>query len=131
MGCASSPCARPQQTRAIPSVRRDPLHHKAPESDAGGLISYEPDLDELVGHAAVFVDKIVRGARPAGLPVELRTTFELIINLRSAWLLAARVADSLRIASTFAKMLNWTSRMRPHVRRDRSERVSRLRTKRP
>jgi putative ABC transport system substrate-binding protein len=68
--------------------------------EAGGLIGYGPDLDELGRHAAAFVDKILRGAKPSDLPVELPTKFELIINMRSARLLGVRVPDSMRLQAT-------------------------------
>ena len=52
--------------------------------DAGGLISYGPDHDALWKRLAVYADKIVKGAKPAALPVEQPTKFELVINLKTA-----------------------------------------------
>jgi putative ABC transport system substrate-binding protein len=52
--------------------------------EAGGRMAYGPDLIENWRRAAIFVDKILKGARPAGLPVEQPTKFTWVINLEAA-----------------------------------------------
>ena len=52
--------------------------------DIGGLIAYGPSYPDLYRRAAIYVDKIFRGASPSNLPVEQPTKFELIINLKAA-----------------------------------------------
>jgi putative ABC transport system substrate-binding protein len=62
---------------------------------AGGLISYGPDLSEQYVRAAGYVDRILKGEKPADLPVQAPTKYELVVNLKTAKVLGLQVPDTL------------------------------------
>ena len=61
----------------------------------GGLISYGPDLKDIVRRAAPYVDRILRGAKPADLPVQVPVKFEMALNVKTAKVLGLTVPASL------------------------------------
>ena len=65
--------------------------------EAGGLISYGAEVNDIWQRAAAFVDKILKGASPADLPVEQPTEFELVINLKTTQALGLSIPPSLRL----------------------------------
>ena len=67
---------------------------------AGGLMSYSPNFQEMFRHAAVYVDKILRGTKPSDLPVEQPTKYELVINLKTAKALGLTIPQSLLLQAT-------------------------------
>jgi len=80
----------------LAAQRRTPACYEWREFvEMGGLMSYGPNYRHLVARVSVFVDKILRGARPFDLPVEQPTTFELIVNLTTAKALGLTIPPSL------------------------------------
>ena len=101
------PLADPLVGSQIPRIAQFASGHRLPTIfenralvDEGGLLSYGPNIANLHRRAATYVDKILKGARPADLPVERPTTFELVINLKTAQALGLTIPQSVLLQAT-------------------------------
>jgi len=70
------------------------MHGSRDYVESGGLMSYGPNFPDLFRRAADLVDKILRGARPADLPVDQPTKFDLVINLTTAKALGLKIPEA-------------------------------------
>jgi putative ABC transport system substrate-binding protein len=68
--------------------------------EAGGLMAYAVNMANFIGRAASYVDKILKGATPADLPVEQPTVFELVINMKTAKALGIKIPNSILVQAT-------------------------------
>jgi putative ABC transport system substrate-binding protein len=94
------PFTRSQRSRIVEfaAAQRIPAMYETSDFvDAGGLISYGPKLGEQYRRAAIYVDKILKGAKPGDLPIEQPTTFELAINMKAAKALGIKIPDSILV----------------------------------
>ena len=84
-----------QRARVVESARKSKLPAVYPEAEfvaSGGLASYGPNLPDLFRQAASYVDKILKGTKPADLPIGQPTKFELVINLKAARVLGLTIS---------------------------------------
>ena len=79
------------------AARLPSAHYSRAFAEAGGLLSYGADLTDNFRHAALFVDKIVKGAKPGELPFEQPTQYQLVVNLRTAKALGLALPQSLLV----------------------------------
>ena len=87
-----------KETAALAAKLKLPIIYSTPEdAEAGGLIAYGADIPSQYRQAATFVNKILRGAKPADLPVEQPTTFELVVNLKAAKALGLKVPQTILV----------------------------------
>ena len=87
---------RARQLAELAAANRLPAMYDLPEYvEAGGLIGYGADLDEVWRRAATFVDKILKGTSPAELPIEQPSKFNLVLNLKAAKALGLTIPPSL------------------------------------
>jgi len=70
------------------------------QADAGGLLSYGPNVRDLFRRAAELVDRILRGAKPADIPVELPNVYDLVVNLRTARAIGVVVPRSVLLRAS-------------------------------
>ena len=68
---------------------------QASDARAGGLMSYSPDFSDAMRRAATFVERILRGVRPADLPVEQSSKFELVVNMKTARALGVTIPQTV------------------------------------
>ena len=95
---AGGPLMRDNQKRIVGFAlksRLPSMYYNRESVDAGGLMSYGADIADIYRRVAYYVDRILKGAKPADLPVEQPTKFELVINLKTAKQIGLTIPQSL------------------------------------
>jgi len=90
-----SPAARRQLLEFAANNRLPTMFMIKDYVPAGGLMSYAPNFLEMFRHTAVYVDRILKGAKPGDLPVEQPTKFDLVINMKSAKALGLTISPAV------------------------------------
>jgi putative ABC transport system substrate-binding protein len=96
----NSPVVRTHINVVIAAAARHKMpavYYDSEFAEAGGLLSYGPNYPDLQRRAAVFVDKILKGAKPGDLPIEQPTKFELVVNLKVAKALGLAIPNSILV----------------------------------
>jgi putative tryptophan/tyrosine transport system substrate-binding protein len=102
MVVTAEPFTREHRTRILEFMTRNAIPAMYEESryvEAGGLMSYGPHIPDLFRRTATYVDKILKGADPANLPVEQPTKFELVINIKTAKALGLTLPDNIIVSA--------------------------------
>jgi putative ABC transport system substrate-binding protein len=86
--------ARAQITAMVAGLKLPAMYGFREFADAGGLMSYGPNLPDIYRQAARLVDRILKGTNPADLPFENPTRYELIVNLKAAKAISLTIPDS-------------------------------------
>jgi len=89
--------ARKQTAEAAAAKKLPSVYGYREHVEAGGLISYGVDLNWCFHRAAYYVDRILKGTKPADLPVEFPTEIELVINLKTAKALGLEIPQTLLV----------------------------------
>ncbi len=97
LGSANFVPARPLIPELALKYRLPSIFHHSVWADAGGLLSYGPNFSDVFARTAEQVSRILKGAKPADLPVEQPTKFELVINMKTAKTLTITIPQSLLI----------------------------------
>jgi putative tryptophan/tyrosine transport system substrate-binding protein len=88
---------RAQMIELTNDARIPVVGFNAPMADAGALFSFGPSITDQIRRSAHLVDKLLRGAKPADVPVEAASSLELVVNLKSAGALGITIPQSLML----------------------------------